>query len=93
MKAKLMNVLDINEPEKKLFGVKIIGIGRPLFVGISGEPGYYATEDKREALKLAETCDKWIGFQGQRLIDKLKENKDIVIVKIDVNEPAPSNSN
>ena len=79
MKAKLMKVLDINEPEQELFGVKITGLRRPIF-GTDGT-GIISIPDKKEAEKLVQQFNQKLEATPQIEI-KLRENKTIQGVRL-----------
>ncbi len=79
MKAKLMKVLDINEPEKELFGVKITGLRRPIF-GID-ETGIISIADKKEAKNLVCKFNEKIETNPQIEI-KLRDDKTIQGVRL-----------
>ena len=74
MKAKLMKVLDINEPEKELFGVKITGLRRPIFG--TDKTGIISIPDKKEAQNLVQQFNEKIEANPQIEI-KLREDKTI----------------
>lgn len=79
MKAKLMKVLDMNEPEKELFGVKILGLRRSIYG--TDVNGIISIPDKIEARKLVQKFNKKIEENPQIEI-KLRENKTIQGVRI-----------
>jgi hypothetical protein len=80
MKAQMMKVIDINDLEKELFGVKIIGLRRPIF-GMIGKD-FISNPDKKEVIKLVKQFnDK---FKSNPNIEmKLREDKSIQGVRMD----------
>jgi hypothetical protein len=79
MKAKIMKVLDNNNPEKELFGVKITGLRRPIFG--ADENGIISISDKKEVESLIKQFNK--KFESNPQIEiKLRENKTIQGVRL-----------
>ena len=79
MQAKLIEVLDINEPEKQFFGVRITGLRRPIFG--SDDNGIIARTDKKEVKDLVKQFNE--KFEANPSFEnKLREDKTIQAVKI-----------
>jgi hypothetical protein len=72
-------MLDSNNPEVNLYGVKITGLRR-LIMGIDKD-GVIALPDKKEAQKQVKLFNEYL-ITNQSVETKLRENKDIQGIKI-----------
>ena len=79
MKAKLMSILDTNEPSKQLYGVKITGLKRSIF--LMQNDGFYETTNKTECVKMVKETNKYLN-DNTEIETQLRENKDIMGIKI-----------
>jgi hypothetical protein len=79
MKAKLMFIGDSDNSKPILFGVKFIGLRRPIFL-MEGK-SFFETGDKDKCLEKVKEVNSYIK-KNPELESQLRANKDIVGVKI-----------
>jgi hypothetical protein len=78
MKAKLMNITDLNATEKTFFGIKITGLRRPIFFMEGND--FFMTENKTECLKKIKEVNSHIKNHPE-IESRLRANKEVVAVK------------